>query len=195
MHFLPYAALITALLGASSTEGAVIERAPVELKPIKPGSIPGKLSPRGDTDDGPTMLLPINADDFGAVMGLKVRDVVDFSRLDLAKQAELIFGAPGDQGNMLLANMTLYAPGGQLIIMMESFEGLTSSVDCKGDDGEMALTFKSQEAFEYALGQWDFINEKTEYAFLMIANHDGCGPDEQRQAYKYALSGADGCVY
>jgi hypothetical protein len=133
-------------------------------------------------------LLPIHPDGFSAAIGLKVRDAVDFSRLDLAKQAELIFGASGPNGNIILANMTLYAPGGQLIIMMESFEEFTSSVDCEGDDGEMALTFKSREAFDYAHEQWDFINERTEYAFLLIANHDGCGPDQQRQAYKYCFS-------
>ena len=79
--------------------------------------------------------------------------------------------------------MTLYAPDGLQMIMMERFEGLTTSVDCKGDDGSMSLTFKSQEAFNYALQTWSYINENDDDRFLLIANHDGCGPDDQRQPY------------
>ena len=79
--------------------------------------------------------------------------------------------------------MTLYAPDGLQMIMMERFEGLTSAVDCKGDDGTMSLTFKSKDAFEHALKTWTYINEKEEDKFLLIANHDGCGPDDQRQPY------------
>lgn len=81
--------------------------------------------------------------------------------------------------------MTLYARDGLLIIMMERFEPLTTSVDCKGDDGEMSLTFASADAFNHALQQWSYINENEEGKFLMIANHAGCGPDDQRQPYLY----------
>ncbi|KAL6718213.1 hypothetical protein ACLMJK_004301 [Lecanora helva] len=79
--------------------------------------------------------------------------------------------------------MTLYAPDGLMMVMMERFETLTSSVDCKGDDGSMFLTFKSQDAFSHALQQWSYINQNDDGKFLLIANHDGCGPDDQRQPY------------
>lgn len=79
--------------------------------------------------------------------------------------------------------MTLYAEHGRQIVLMERFEGLTKSVDCKGDDGTMSLTFNSQAAFNYALKTWDFINQSEEKEFLLIANHDGCGPDDERQPY------------
>ena len=79
--------------------------------------------------------------------------------------------------------MTLYAPDGLQIVMMERFETLTTKVDCKGDDGEMSLTFKSKAAFKHALKTWDFINQSEEKRFLLIANHAGCGPDEERQPY------------
>ena len=88
-----------------------------------------------------------------------------------------------DNGQVLLANMTLYAPDGLQMIMMERFEGLTTAVDCKGDDGTMSLTFKSQDAFNYALKTWSHINQNENDKFLLIANHDGCGPDDQRQPY------------
>lgn len=85
---------------------------------------------------------------------------------------------------MLLANMTLYAPDGLPIVMMEKFEGLTSAVDCEGDDGQMSLTFRSREAYDRAIDSWKYINEDTDLQFLLVANHDGCGPDEERQAYR-----------
>lgn len=84
--------------------------------------------------------------------------------------------------------MTLYAPDGLLMIAMERFEGLTSSVDCKGDDGAMSLTFQSKNAFDYALQEWKFINENDNGKFLLIANHAGCGPEDQRQPYLFVSS-------
>jgi hypothetical protein len=81
--------------------------------------------------------------------------------------------------------MTLYAMEGLPIVMMERFEGLTTAVDCKGDDGQMSLTFRSKTAYEKAIASWAYINEDTEKQFLMITNHDGCGPRYERQAYKY----------
>lgn len=80
--------------------------------------------------------------------------------------------------------MTLYAPDGLPIILMERFEGLTAAVDCKGDDGTMSLTFNSIEAYDYALKTWQIINEDDDKQFLLIANHDGCGADDERQPYK-----------
>ena len=89
-----------------------------------------------------------------------------------------------DGGQLLFANMTLYAPDGLPIILMERFEGLTSAVDCKGDDGSMSLTFYSKSAYEYALKIWGYINEDDDKQFLLIANSAGCAPENQRQPYK-----------
>ena len=85
-----------------------------------------------------------------------------------------------------LADMTLFADPELPIVMMEAFEGLTSDVDCQGADGQMSLTFKSADVFNYAINSWKFIHEDTDRNFLLIANHDGCGPKGERQAYKYA---------
>lgn len=80
--------------------------------------------------------------------------------------------------------MTLHAPDGLPIILMERFEGLTSAVDCKGDDHKMSLTFKTQEAYDYALKTWQIINEDDDKQFLLIANHNACSPEDERQPYK-----------
>lgn len=79
--------------------------------------------------------------------------------------------------------MTLYAPNGLLMVLLEYFDNLTSSIDCEGDDGTMSLTFKSNQAYQYALQAWGYINANADDKFLLIANHQGCGPDEERQAY------------
>ncbi|KAL8728281.1 MAG: hypothetical protein Q9166_005522 [cf. Caloplaca sp. 2 TL-2023] len=131
-----------------------------------------------------TALKPISINDFEAATGVHRRAAEDFSHLDPSTQAQLIYGRPGNDGQLLLANMTLYAPDGLQIVMMERFEPLTSAVDCKGDDGEMSLTFKSQEACDYAINTWSFINQDEDEQFLLIANHDGCGPDDERQPYR-----------
>ena len=128
-------------------------------------------------------LKPIHVADFESSFGIQRRTAEDFSDLNLKTQEQLVYGRPGEQGQLLLANMTLYGPGGLPIILMERFEGLTSTVDCKGDDGSMSLTFKTEAAFQHALKTWGFINESKEKQFLLIANHDGCGPDDERQPY------------
>ncbi|KAL8993524.1 MAG: hypothetical protein Q9169_006282 [Polycauliona sp. 2 TL-2023] len=129
-------------------------------------------------------LHPIKLGDYESALGLHRRAEDDFSSLDPGSQTQLIYGRPGDDGQLLFANMTLYAPSGLPIVLMERFEGLTSAVDCKGDDGHMSLTFTSKGAYDYALKIWSYINEDDSQQFLMIANHDGCGPADERQPYK-----------
>ena len=69
---------------------------------------------------------------------------------------------------------------GRQLVSMERFEGLTTEVDC---DKTMSLKFVSEDAFKYAIGAWNWVNEKEENNFVMIANHDGCGPDQERVPY------------
>ena len=133
-------------------------------------------------DKGMT-LKPIDVADFESAFGIQRRAVGDLSDLDLKTQEQLIFGRPAEQGQYLFANMTLYAPNGLQTVLMERFQGLTSAVDCNDDDGSMSLTFRSESAFQHALKTWDFINGSEEKIFLLIANHNGCGPDDERQPY------------
>ncbi|CAD6593259.1 MAG: hypothetical protein ASARMPRED_007222 [Alectoria sarmentosa] len=79
--------------------------------------------------------------------------------------------------------MTLYAPDGLFMVLLEHFDHLTSAIDCKGDDGTLSLTFNSPQSYEYALQAWGFVNANDDGKFLLIANHQGCGPDDERQAY------------
>ncbi|KAL8646780.1 MAG: hypothetical protein Q9210_005935 [Variospora velana] len=131
-----------------------------------------------------SILRPMNLRSYEAALGLRRRGGEDFTDLDPATQSQLIYGRPGEEGQLLLANMTLYAPDGLPIVLMERFESLTSAVDCKGDDGTMSLTFKSKQAYRHALKMWQYVNEDEDKQFLLIANHDGCGPADERQPYK-----------
>lgn len=133
-------------------------------------------------EEAALQLSPINVRDWEEI-GIQRRAAEDFSHLNPKTQEQLIYGRAGDDGQLLLANMTLHAPNGMDIVMMERFEPLTKSVDCKGDDGSMSLTFKSEAAFTHALKSWSFINDAEENQFLLIANHDGCGRVDERQPY------------
>lgn len=79
--------------------------------------------------------------------------------------------------------MTLYAPNGLFMVLLERFDHLTSAIDCQGEDGTMSLTFKSHQAYDYAVQAWRHVNADANGKFLLIANHEGCGPDEERQSY------------
>lgn len=79
--------------------------------------------------------------------------------------------------------MTLYAPDGLPIVLLESLQDLNVSVKCKDDEGTLSLTFGTRDAFNYALKQWGYVNKADDGKFLFITNKDGCAPDGQRQAY------------
>ena len=79
--------------------------------------------------------------------------------------------------------MTIYSQDHIQITMLERFEGLTSAIDCNGDDGQLSLTFRNKEAYLYALKVWSHVNDNADTKFVAIANHDGCGPDKERQSY------------
>ena len=128
--------------------------------------------------EAPLELLPVNIRDWDHIFGKRHRRDVDFADLTPKNYAQLIWGKSGAH-----ANMMLHAEDGQDIVLLESFDGLTKKVDCKGDDGSMSLTFNSPAAFEHALKYWSFVNEGKDKRFLLIANHKGCGPDDQRQPY------------
>ena len=79
--------------------------------------------------------------------------------------------------------MDLTAPDGLPIVLMEKFDHLTKAVDCNGADGVLSLTFIDQQSYNYAISKWSYINEDSHARFLLITNHEGCGPADQRQPY------------
>lgn len=92
-----------------------------------------------------------------------------------------------DSGQLVLANLTLFAQDGLPIILLEEFEELIISVDCRDNEGRLDLKFNSTDAFDHAKKQWAYVNEKEHDNFLLIANHDNCGSNDQRQGYMLVL--------
>ena len=56
-------------------------------------------------------------------------------------------------------------------------------MDCHDDEAKLALTFDSTDAFEHAKEQWSYVNKDEDGRFMLVANSDGCGSKDQRQAY------------
>ena len=76
--------------------------------------------------------------------------------------------------------MTVFGVGNERIVSMERFKPMLKSVEC----GEKTvLEFESREDFEYAIRAWDWINEDETHSFILVADHPGCGPDDERQPF------------
>jgi len=134
--------------------------------------------------DGKTKLRPIRLD---SLHGVHRRDIrKDYQRLDLAQEAFMVYAAQGQEDKgVMMANMTLFSPGGVPVILMERFEGLTKSVDCSiENDKSIGLTLLDQKGFEYAKEAWDWINAADDDEFIMITDHEGCAPGDERKAYQ-----------
>lgn len=128
------------------------------------------------------LLRPLDINQYEAAFGIQRRFIAQRYDFKPQSQVELFYGEGGDDGTLGVANITLNAPSGLPIVLLERFEPLTEYVDCNQDDGHMSLTFKSEDAFKRALNAWSFVN-KGDQNFMVIANHDGCGADYERQIY------------
>ncbi|KAK2734878.1 hypothetical protein FQN57_001441 [Myotisia sp. PD_48] len=136
-----------------------------------------------DVTSQPTVLRPIRGLTFDSVAGIHSRDTSGLDRFKPAEVAHMLFGNIAGDNEINIANMTMYAMNGLPIVMMEAFEDLTKSVDCDGNDGELSLSFESKDAYHSAISTWGYIHEDKNANFLMITNHDGCGPQGERQCY------------
>ena len=128
------------------------------------------------------ILQPLSINHYEAILGIQRRSISPHFDLEPQTQVELFYGQGDDDEALAVANITLNAPPGLPILLLERFEPLTQYIDCNGDDGHMSLTFKSEDAFKRALEAWSFVNNGIQ-RFMVIANHDGCGPKYQRQIY------------
>lgn len=128
-------------------------------------------------------LLPVHLSSYEHATGFERRSIDRHWDTEPQPQAQLIWGLRRENDSFTLANMTLQAPPDLPIVLLERFDHMTNDIDCKGDDGEMSLTFKSEYAYRQASNAWKYLNEHDGHRFLLIANHEGCGPGDERQAY------------
>jgi hypothetical protein len=128
-------------------------------------------------------LLPVNIRQYEAALGLQRRNFDYLQDFHPQAQTELIYGLDQGEDKALVANITLQANSVRPLVLLERFEHLTARVDCRGKDGHMSVTFISTDAFQQALNAWRYINDHVDHQFLVIANHDGCAPEDDRQPY------------
>ncbi|KAK6510430.1 hypothetical protein TWF506_009538 [Arthrobotrys conoides] len=127
-------------------------------------------------------MKPIREDDLTPQHLLKREDPL--SRLDLRKDVTMMYGGAAVQQQMYLANVTLHAPDpDHPLIMMEKFDGLTTSLECTSIT-QMKIKFKSKPAMDHAVAAWKWVNSEEGDYFYLIANHPTCCPSSQRAPYK-----------
>ncbi|KAK6534906.1 hypothetical protein TWF281_006205 [Arthrobotrys megalospora] len=109
----------------------------------------------------------------------------DLSKLDLQDEMQLAWTHPNADGSMTVADMKLKKPAADhQLLALEAFDDLTSSIKCEDTNKKISVAFKSSEALERAMENWDYVNQNKSDYFFLIANHVGCGPDAERHPYK-----------
>ncbi|KAK6362235.1 hypothetical protein TWF730_005931 [Orbilia blumenaviensis] len=109
----------------------------------------------------------------------------DLSKLDLQDEMQLTWTHPNNDGSMTVADMKLKKPeADHPLLALEAFDDLTSSIKCEDSSKKISVAFKSSEAMERAMENWDYVNQNKSDYFYLIANHVGCGPDAERHPYK-----------
>ena len=128
-------------------------------------------------------LILIHITQFEAAVGLHCCDYEPALDFFPQGQAELVYGLDDGEDKVHFGNITLHAPGGLPFVLLERLDPLIEHVDCSGGDGRMAVAFKSGDALQRALAAWGFVNHHEEHTFLLITNHDGCSPNDQRELH------------
>ncbi|KAF3100580.1 hypothetical protein TWF706_006135 [Orbilia oligospora] len=116
----------------------------------------------------------------------------DLSVLHLRDSVVLHYGGIIENERTHLANVTVQKPDpDHPLILLEDMDKLTESIKCTGD--KMALEFKDKTAMDYAMKQWDWVNEKTPDYFYLITfhQHEGCGEVSDRSSYKISAVAYD----
>lgn len=129
------------------------------------------------------ILLPLHISHFEAATGLQRRELDYFSDFYPQPQTQLTYGLEDGEDKIDFANVTFYATDGLPIVVLERLDHLIEYVDCNQNDGQMALAFRSRDAFERAINAWEFVDDEEDLRFLLITNHDGCSPVDSRQPH------------
>ncbi|KAF1997124.1 hypothetical protein P154DRAFT_537442 [Amniculicola lignicola CBS 123094] len=100
--------------------------------------------------------------------------------LDLQSMATFLWA--DEDGDVAIANLTIYMPGeAENILSMESFDGMTKSIECNPDT--VAITFNDDATFAYAQKVWDWVNGVENNSFVSIAGPGDCGDNENRKPF------------
>lgn len=128
------------------------------------------------------ILLPVKIGHWEAANGIKRRELDRLSDCHPRPETELMYGLNQDEDSVLFGKVSLDAPLGMPIVLLERCESLISHVDCSVD-GHISVTFRSAEAFLRVSRAWNFVNDEIDHKFLLIINHDECGSADDRHPY------------
>ena len=128
-------------------------------------------------------LLPVSIRRYEAAFGLQRRDFDHLRDFHPQAHTELVYGLDQGADKTLVANITLQQNPGLPIVLLERFEHHAANIDCRGRSGHISLTFTSGNTFQQALKAWKYVNDHVDHQFLLIANHDGCATEDDRQPY------------
>ncbi|EPS36922.1 hypothetical protein H072_9465 [Dactylellina haptotyla CBS 200.50] len=145
---------------------------------------PIKLAPEKTNTQGDTVkLLPVREVELFPHIE---RRSDDFSTLQLRDEIRLIYGSdPITQHGVHLAEMKITKSDPRHpFILLEDLEHHLDDAHCAGED--LYLKFNNKQGMDTAVRSWDWVNQKNPDFFYLITHHHhkGCGPDEERTAYK-----------
>ncbi|KAG0638745.1 hypothetical protein HOY80DRAFT_1046947 [Tuber brumale] len=136
---------------------------------------------------GEVLLKPIDIDYLYHSLNRRsdVPKLNDYSRLDPSMRELLVYGAPvAQEGGLFVANMTVNAPKGKKLLLMEKFNDFTKEMDyTTAGDGKLSVTLKERRTYNYVYWIWGWLNMSDRNEFIMITNHKGCGPENERTCH------------
>ncbi|KAK6544478.1 hypothetical protein TWF694_001172 [Orbilia ellipsospora] len=128
-----------------------------------------------------TPMRPVRMEDIYPHLRKRVDDM---TKLEMQEKVRLVW-ALSDGNETAIADMRLKKPDpNHPLLLLESFDDLTDSIECCDRAESIVLKFKHNNAMDAAVKAWDWVNEQEPDYFFLIANHDGCGPDLERVPYK-----------
>ncbi|KAK6542542.1 hypothetical protein TWF694_006490 [Orbilia ellipsospora] len=146
------------------------------------GNPPGSHQALKTRDTDPINLLPIREEHLYPRMQKRSDDL---SRLHLQDSVTLLFGKRASTDQIHLANVTAINPNPKHpVITLEKFDSLTKGIRCAGDT--LILQFTSKDVMEYAIKQWDWVNQDSKDYFYLISqhHHSDCNPVDERKPHK-----------
>lgn len=136
-----------------------------------------------------SFLLPLLA---SSALALKLSPILDLDNplvhrrgegdLHLQNTESFLWAAPsGDE--LIYANFTLFYPEStEHILATERFANKLKTVNC-GQNKDLTIEFNDQASLEEAKAEWNWVNRNTKNTFVLVTNHKGCSPDEERVPY------------
>ena len=127
-------------------------------------------------------LRPLRFHEYESTMGIRRRTAEQYDHLMPKSQVILLYTLHGPE-NFRLGNMTLEASNYRPMVLLERIESLIDSLDCDIESSRLRLRLKSELAFKRAVQAWSFVNAEESSQFLLLADHDHCKGDINRQPF------------